>query len=86
MKMIRLIAAAAIAIPAISAFAQSTPPTFNDGVRAQLAQEKTAYAYPESSDRTQASINDGKRSALLPHQITGVNLGRYALSVVRPTF
>lgn len=86
MRLIRLIVAAAIAIPAVSAFAQSTPPAINEGIRAQLAQEKTAYAYPESSDRTQASINDDKRSGLLPHQITDVDMGRYSLSVVRPNF
>jgi hypothetical protein len=86
MNIARLIVAASIAITSVSAFAQSTPPTFNDGIRAQLAQEKTAYRYPESSDRTQAAINDGKRNGLLPHEITGANVGRYSLSVVRPSY
>ncbi|WP_035996265.1 hypothetical protein [Paraburkholderia caribensis] len=85
MKLVQLIVAASILIPAVSSFAQSTPPAMNDDVRAQLAQEKT-YRYSDSSDRGQASISDAKRSATLPHQITGLAMGRYSLSVVRPSF
>ncbi|WP_109481123.1 hypothetical protein [Paraburkholderia sp. C35] len=86
MKIVQLIVAAANAIPAVSAFAQSTPPSVNEDIRAQLAQQKTAYPYADATDQTQASINDTKRAGLLPHQITGMNMGRYSLSVVRPSF
>lgn len=86
MKLVQFIVAASILIPAVSSFAQSTPPAMNDDVRAQLTQEKTTYRYSDSSDRKQASISDAKRSATLPHQITGMDMGRYSLSVVRPSF
>ncbi|AUT73174.1 hypothetical protein CUJ88_20150 [Paraburkholderia hospita] len=66
--------------------AQSTPPAMNDDVRVQLAQEKMTYRYSDPTDREQASISDAKRNALLPHRITRMDLGRYSLSVVRPSF
>ncbi|AXF03447.1 hypothetical protein [Paraburkholderia hospita] len=86
MKLVQLIVAASILVPAVSSFAQSTPPAMNDDVRAQLVQEKTTYQYSDSSDRKQASISYAKQSATLPHQITGMDMGRYSLSVVRPSF
>ena len=86
MKMAQLIVAVSIAIPAVSSFAQSTPPTINEDIRVQLAQQKTTYKYADATDQTQASVDDARRNGLLPHQITGMNMGRYALSVVRPSF
>ncbi|MBN3766001.1 hypothetical protein G3O01_34675 [Burkholderia sp. Ac-20365] len=86
MKMIQLIVAVSLAIPAVSSFAQSSPQTVNDDIRAQLAQQKTTYRYADATDQTQASVDNARRIGLLPHQITGVNMGRYSLSVVRPSF
>jgi hypothetical protein len=71
MKVVQFIVAAAIAIPAVSSFAQSTPPSMNDDVAAQIAQ---------------AAVNDVKRTWVPPRQITQMNMGRYSLSVVRPSF
>ncbi|MGF7130361.1 hypothetical protein P3T40_001836 [Paraburkholderia sp. EB58] len=85
MKVAQFIVAAAIAIPAVSSFAQSTPPSMNDDVRAQIAQETMTYRYADSSDQTQAAIN-GKQVWVPPRQITQMNMGRYSLSVVRPSF
>lgn len=86
MKLIQFIVAASMLVPAVSSFAQSTPQAMNDDVRTQLAQDKMTYRYSDSSDRKQASISDAKRSTTLPHQITGMDMGRYSLSVVRPSF
>ncbi|MEM5383992.1 hypothetical protein VSR68_10365 [Paraburkholderia phymatum] len=86
MKIVQFLVAAFIAFSAVSSFAQSTPPTLNDDVRAQLTHQKMAYRYSDSGNQAQAPITDAKRTAMLPHQITGVNLGRYSLSVVRPAF
>jgi hypothetical protein len=87
MKIVQIIVAASILVPAASTFAQSTPPAFNDDVRAQLVREgMTTYRYSDSSGRTQDSINDAKRNALLPHWIAGMGMGRYSLAVVRPSF
>ena len=86
MKVVQFIVAAAIAIPAVSSFAQSTPPSMNDAVRAQIAQEQMTYRYTDPADQTQAAINDVKRTWVPPRQIAEVNMGRYSLSVVRPSF
>ena len=86
MKLVQFIVAASMLVPAVSSFAQSTPLTLNDDVRTQLAHDKMTYRYSDSSDREQASISDAKRSATLPHKITGMDMGRYSLSVVRPSF
>jgi hypothetical protein len=87
MKLVQFVVAAAMLVPAVSSFAQSTPSAVNSDVRAQLVEEgTTTYHYSRSSDRTQDSINDAKRNALLPHQITGMSMGRYSLSIVRPSF
>jgi hypothetical protein len=83
MKIVQVIVAASIALSAASSFAQSTPPTLNDDVRAQVIHQRMAYRYADSGNQTQAEINDAKRTAMLPHRITGMNLGRYSLSVVR---
>jgi len=86
MKVAPFIVAAAIAIPAVSSFAQSTPPSMNDDVSAQIAQEKMTYRYTDSADQTQAAIDNVKRGWVPPRQITEMNMGRYSLSVVRPSF
>jgi hypothetical protein len=86
MKIARLIVASLVAIPSAFAFAQSTPPSFNGAVRAQITQEQSTYRYADRVDESQAAINDDKRTALLPHQIGEVDMGRYSLSVVRPSF
>jgi hypothetical protein len=86
MKVVQFLVAAAIAIPAVSSFAQSTPPSMNDDVAAQIAQEKMTYQYADSADQTQAAVNDVKRTWVPPRQITQMNMGRYSLSVVRPSF
>jgi hypothetical protein len=85
MKIAQLVVAAAIAIPAVSAFAQSAERPLNEDVKAQIAQEQTAYRYGDSADQVQPAINDWNRSSLPPSQVT-VNMGRYSLSVVRPSF
>jgi hypothetical protein len=85
MKVAQFIVAAVIAIPAVSSFAQSTPPSMNDDVRAQITQVEMTYRYADSADQTQAA-NDIKRAWVPPRQITEVNMGRYSLSVVRPSF
>jgi len=86
MKIAQFIVAVAIAIPAVSSLAQSTPTPTNDDLSAQIAHERMTYRYSESADQTQASMNDAKRTGLPPHQIAQVNMGRYSLSVVRPSF
>jgi hypothetical protein len=86
MKIAQSVIAALIAISPAFAFAQSTPPSINDDVRASIAQEQSTYRYADQASQTQAAINDAKRTGLLPHQITQMNLGRYSLSVVRPSF
>lgn len=87
MKLAQVIVAASILVPAASTFAQSTPSAVNDDVRAQLVREgMTTYRYSDPNGRTQDSINDAKRNALLPHQIAGMDMGRYSLSVDRPSF
>jgi hypothetical protein len=86
MKVAQFVVAAAIAIPAVSSFAQSTPPSMDDAVRAQIAQEKMTYRYADSADQTQAAINGASRAWVPPRQIIDMNIGRYSLSVVRPSF
>jgi hypothetical protein len=86
MKVAQFIVAAAITIPAVSSFAQSTPASMNDDVRAQIAQVETTYQYADSADQAQAAVNDGKRTWVPARQITQVNMGRYSLSVVRASF
>jgi hypothetical protein len=88
MKIAHFIVAAAIAIPAVSSFAQSTERPLNMDVKAQVAQvaqEQTAYRYTDSNDQVQSKINDWNRTSVPAGQVT-VNMGRYALSVVRPSF
>jgi hypothetical protein len=85
MKIAHFIVAAAIAIPAVSSFAQSTEGPLNEDVKAQVAQEQTAYRYTDSNDQVQSKINDWNRTSVPAGQVT-VNMGRYALSVVRPSF
>jgi hypothetical protein len=84
MKLVQLIIAASILIPAVPSFAQSTPLTVNEDVRAQLVQEETMYRSLNSSDQKQASINNVDRNGVRPRQVAVKNLGRYSLSVVRP--
>ena len=86
MKLVQLTVAVSIAVSAVSSFAQSTPPTLNDDVRAQLTQENMTYHYSDSGDHSRAATTDAKRSAMLPHRITGMELGRYSLSIVRPSY
>ena len=54
-------------------------------VRAQLVQEKTTYRSLDSSDKKQASTNNVDRNGGQSRQIAGMNVGRYSLSVVRPS-
>jgi hypothetical protein len=86
MKLVQLIVAASFAVSAGSSFAQSTPPRVNDDVRVQLTREKLAYQYSDSGDQTQAATADAKRTELPPYRVTGLNFGRYSLSVVRTSF
>ncbi|GAB7527365.1 hypothetical protein [Paraburkholderia sp. 2C] len=86
MKIAQSVIAALIAVSPALAFAQSTPPSFNDDVRASIAQEQANYRYAAPVDQSQAAINDARRTGLLPHQMAQMNLGRYSLSVVRPSF
>ncbi|HXI90548.1 MAG TPA: hypothetical protein VNO24_11090 [Blastocatellia bacterium] len=86
MKIAQLVVAATIALANVPSFAQSTPLTANDEVNAQLAQEKMTYGYSGSNDRTRTATSGSKPTVVPPHQITGVELGRYSLSVVRPSF
>jgi hypothetical protein len=86
MKIVQFVVAAAITLSTAPSFAQSTPPTVNDDVRAQLTQEKMAYGCSDSGDRTRAATSDAKPTVVPPHRITEVELGRYSLSVVRPAF
>jgi hypothetical protein len=86
MKLVQLIVAASILIPAVSSFAQSTPLAVNEDVRSQLVQEETTYRSLDSSDKKQASINNVDRKGVRNRQIAGMNLGRYSLSVVGPSF
>ncbi|RFU47936.1 hypothetical protein [Paraburkholderia sp. DHOC27] len=86
MKVAQFIVAAALAIPAVSSFAQSSPPSWNDDVRTQIAQDQSTYRYTDSADQSQAALNDARQKWVPARQITEVNLGRYSLSVVRPSF
>lgn len=86
MKIAQMIVAVAIAVPAVSSFAQSTPATVNDDVRTQIAQQETTYQFADSADQTQAVINDIRPVWVPPRQVAEVNMGRYSLSVVRPSF
>jgi hypothetical protein len=86
MKIARFIIATLMVMPSAFAFAQSTPPSVNDDVGARIAQEKMTYRYADHAEQTQAAINDAKRTGLLPHQMAEVNMGRYSLTVVRPSF
>jgi len=86
MKLVQVIVAAAILIPTAAAFAQSTPPALNEDVRLQLAQEKAGYGPAESSDQRQNSLNNVKQNVSRSRQITGMNLGRYSLAVVVPSY
>jgi hypothetical protein len=89
MKVAQLIVAAAIAIPAVSSFAQSTPPSVNDNVGVAgvtIAQETTTHRYADSADQLQATVNEFNRTEVPPRQLAEMNLGRYSLSVTRPSF
>ncbi|MFD1560382.1 hypothetical protein ACFSHT_32845 [Paraburkholderia silviterrae] len=86
MKLVQLIVAASILIPAVSSFAQSTPVAVNEDVRSQLVQEETTYRSLDASDKQPASINNVNRNGERSRQTAEVNLGRYSLSVVRPSF
>jgi hypothetical protein len=86
MKLAHLVVAAAVLIPAVSSFAQSTPPDLNDAVHAQLVQEKTAYASANSSDQKQSTGTGVNRSENRSRQITGVGLGRYSMTVATPSY
>jgi hypothetical protein len=86
MKLVQFIVAAAILIPAAGSFAQSTPPALNEDVRTQLAQEKLGYGPSDSNEQKQNSLNNVKQNGSQSRQITGMNLGRYSLAVVVPTY
>ncbi|QBR03357.1 hypothetical protein [Paraburkholderia pallida] len=86
MKLVQLIVAASILVPAVSSFAQSTPVAVNEAVRSQVAQEETTYRSLDASDKQQAAINNANRNGVRNRQTAEVNLGRYSLSVVRPSF
>lgn len=86
MKMAQLVVASAIALSTAPSFAQSTPLTVNEDARAQLTQEKMMYGYSGSDDRTRTAKSGSKPTVVPPHRITGVELGHYSLSVVRPSF
>lgn len=86
MKLIQIIVAASILVPAVSSFAQSTPPALNGDVRAQLVQEKPTYQSFDSNDQKQAAMNTVRRNGGQSRQIAGVNVGRYSMSVVGPAF
>lgn len=85
MKVAQLLVAAALAIPAVSSFAQSTPISMNDDVSAQIAQEQSTYRYADSADQSQAAFNDARRASV-PPRVAQLNMGRYSLSVTRPSF
>ncbi|MGF6724266.1 hypothetical protein P3T43_003634 [Paraburkholderia sp. GAS41] len=85
MKVAQLLVAAALAIPAVSSFAQSTPISMNDDVSAQIAQEQPTYHYADSADQSQAAFNDARRTSV-PPRVAQLNMGRYSLSVTRPSF
>jgi len=86
MKSIQIMLAAAMLVPAVSSFAQSTPPALNGDVRAQLVQEKTTYQSSDSNEQKQLAINTVRRNGGQSRQMAGVNLGRYSMSVVGPAF
>jgi hypothetical protein len=86
MKVAQLFVAAALVLPIASAFAQSTPRSINDDVSAQIAQEQSTYRFAGSADQTQAAINGNARLGTPSRQLTQVNMGRYSLSVDRPSF
>jgi hypothetical protein len=86
MKVAQLIVAAAVLIPAVSAFAQSTPPALNDAVRAQIVQQKETYGSTDSNDQKRLSASGVNRSENQSRQITDVNMGRYSMSVATPSF
>jgi hypothetical protein len=86
MKIARFIIASLLVVPSAFAFAQSTPPSIDGDLGASIAQQNGTYRYADRTEQTQAEINDAKRTALLPHQLAEMNVGRYSLSVVRPSF
>ncbi|WP_085484953.1 hypothetical protein [Paraburkholderia susongensis] len=86
MKLAQTIVAVSILTTAMSSFAQSTPQALNEDVRAQLIQEQAPYQFMNSSDPKQTLTNDVKRNGGQSHQIAGMHLGRYLLSVVGPSF
>ncbi|WP_144138272.1 hypothetical protein [Paraburkholderia sp. BCC1884] len=86
MKLVQIIVAASLLVPAVSSFAQSTPPALNGDVRTQLVQEKTTYQSFDSNEQKQASVNTVRRNGGQSRQIAGVNMGRYSMSVVGPAF
>jgi hypothetical protein len=85
MKLAQVVAAAAILFPAVSALAQSTPSVLNEDVRAQLVQEKAVYASLDVNDQKRASMNSFNRNESQSRQITGMNMGRYSMTVVAPS-
>ncbi|MGF6767821.1 hypothetical protein P3T18_000291 [Paraburkholderia sp. GAS199] len=86
MKLIQIIVAASILVPAVSSFAQSTPPAVDADVRAQLALEKPTYQSFDSNAKQNATSNTVRRNGGQSRQIAGVNVGRYSMSVVGPAF
>jgi hypothetical protein len=85
MRFAQLVAAAGILFPAVSSLAQSTPPTLNEDVRAQLVQEKAVYTSLDANDQKRASMNGVNRNESQSRQITGLNMGRYSMTVVAPS-
>ncbi|OAJ52077.1 hypothetical protein A6V36_18305 [Paraburkholderia ginsengiterrae] len=86
MKLIQIIVAASILMPAVSSFAQSTPPAVNGDVRAQLVHADPTYQSFDSNVQKQAAMNTVRRNGGQSRQIAGVNVGRYSMSVVGPAF
>jgi hypothetical protein len=85
MKLAQVVAAAAILFPAVSSLAQSTPSVLNEDVRAQLVQEKAVYTSLDANDQKRASMNSFNRNESQSRQITGMNMGRYSMTVVAPS-
>ncbi|MGF6757423.1 hypothetical protein [Paraburkholderia sp. GAS42] len=85
MKLAQLIVATAILIPAVSSFAQSTPPALNEDVRAQLVQEKVTYRSADPNDQKLVSMNEARRNGSPTRQIAEMSLGRYSMTVGAPS-
>jgi len=85
MRLAQIVVAAAILFPAVSSLAQSTPPALNEDVRAQLVQEKAVYTSLDANDQKRASMSSVNRNESPSRQITGMNMGRYSMTVVAPS-